>query len=500
MPTGLANWLDGWWATADDDVAREILQRGVAVLLCLAFVQALAQFRPLLGERGLLPVRAFTARVPFRAAPSLFHAGYSDRLLVVVAGLGAAGAAALVAGLPQTGPWWVTTLVLLALWAAYLSIVSVGQRFYAFGWETLLCELAFLAAWFGSPAVPVPFLLVLAARWLLFRLELGAGLIKWRGDPAWRNLTALDFHHETQPMPGPFSWHAHHLPRWWHRTEVVGNHVTQLLVPWLLWLPQPLPSVAGGVVVLTQGWLVLTGNFAWLNWAAIVLGAAMVSDDVWRALLGALPGDLIGPVGGTTPATPPPDVPLGYLVTASLVALLLATLSVRPAINLASRRQKMNASFEPLRLVNAYGAFGSVTRRRDEVIVEGTLAERPGPDDWREYDFRGKPGDVHRRPPQVAPYHLRLDWLLWFVPLGASGPWIPRLCQRLLEADPATLRLLRRDPFDGERPHWVRIRLFRYRFTTRHERRRTGDWWVRHELETIVGPVDLALLSRRRGP
>ncbi|MEU2200357.1 lipase maturation factor family protein [Isoptericola sp. NPDC019482] len=480
--------LGDWWATADYDVAREVLQRGVGVLLCLAFLQALGQFRPLLGDHGLLPVRRFTARVRFRDAPSLFHLHYSDRLLVVVGVLGTAGGAAVVVGLPQTGPWWVTTAVLLALWAGYLSIVTVGQRFYAFGWETLLCELAFLAAWFGSPAVPVPLLLVLAARWLLFRLELGAGLIKWRGDPAWRDLTAMDYHHETQPMPGPFSWHAHHLPRWWHRTEVVGNHVTQLLVPWLLWLPQPLPSVAGGVVVLTQGWLVLTGNFAWLNWAAIVLGAAMVSDGVWRALLGGL-----GPA--TPDAATTPEVPIAYLVPASAVVVVLAVLSVRPALNLASRHQRMNASFEPLRLVNAYGAFGSVTRRRDEVVVEGTLAERPGPDDWREYGFRGKPGDVGRRPPQVAPYHLRLDWVLWFVPLGAAGPWMPRLCARLLEADPATLRLLRRDPFDGARPRWVRMRLFRYRYTTPDERRRSGDWWVRHELEVVVDPVDLALLS-----
>ncbi len=479
--------LSGWWATADYDVAREVLQRGVGALLCLAFLQALGQFRPLLGDRGLLPVRRFTARVRFRDAPSLFQVHYSDRLLVVVGVLGAAGGAAVVAGLPQTGPWWVTTSVLLVLWACYLSIVSVGQRFYAFGWETLLCELAFLAAWFGSPAVPVPFLMVLAARWLLFRLELGAGLIKWRGDRAWRDLTALDYHHETQPMPGPFSWHAHHLPRWWHRTEVVGNHATQLLVPWLLWLPQPLPSVAGGVVVLTQGWLVLTGNFAWLNWAAIVLGAAMVSDGVWRTLLG-------GPAPSVEPTAP--SAPTGYVVAVTLVAVLLAALSVRPALNLASRHQRMNASFEPLRLVNAYGAFGSVTRRRDEVVVEGTLAERPGPDDWREYGFRGKPSDVGRRPPQVAPYHLRLDWVLWFVPLGAPAPWLPRLCRRLLEADPATLRLLRDDPFGGARPRWVRMRLFRYRYTTPHERRRTGDWWVRHELETVVAPVNLDLLSR----
>jgi hypothetical protein len=501
-PDGPGDWL-AWWATDDYDVAREVLQRGVAALLCLAFVQALLQFRPLLGDHGLLPVPRFTAQARFWDAPSLFHLRYSDRLLAVVARLGVAGSASLVVGLPQAGPWWVSTAVFLLLWAAYLSIVNVGQRFYGFGWEMLLCEMAFLVAWLGAPGVPVAFGMVLAARWLLFRLELGAGLIKWRGDRAWRDLTALDYHHETQPMPGPFSWHAHHLPRWWHRTEVVGNHVTQLLVPWLLWLPQPLPSVAGIVVVLTQGWLVVTGNFAWLNWAAIVLGAGMVSDGVWRALLGWLPfvpDAATGRAGGAAAPGPGADVTAGvpgaYVVVVSLVLAVLLALSVRPALNLASRRQKMNASFEPLRLVNAYGAFGSVTRRRDEVVVEGSAAVRPGPDDWQEYDFRGKPGDVRRRPPQVAPYHLRLDWLMWFIPLGSGGLlWFERFLVRLLEADPATLRLLRRDPFDGRPPRWVRVRLFRYRFTTPEERRRTGAWWVRDEITTLVDPVSLATLG-----
>ena len=487
LPAWVPEWLQ-WWATDDYDVARQVLQRGVGALLCLGFLQALNQFRPLLGETGLLPVPRFTARVRFWDAPSLFHWHYSDRLLVVVAGVGVALSGSTVAGLPQAGPWWVPTLVFLVLWWLYLSIANVGQRFYGFGWEMLLCELAFLVAWLGSDAVPVPFLIVLAARWLLFRLELGAGLIKWRGDRAWRDLTALDYHHETQPMPGPLSWHAHHLPRWWHRVEVVGNHVTQLLVPWLLWLPQPLPSIAGGVVVLTQAWLLVTGNFAWLNWAAIVLGAAMVSDGAWATVGGWLP---FVPDAARDAASPTTAAGPAYVVVVTAVAVLLAVLSVRPALNLVSRHQLMNASFEPLRLVNAYGAFGSVTRRRDEVIIEGSTAEHPGPDDWQEYEFRGKPGDVRRRPPQVAPYHLRLDWLMWFIPLGSGGTaWFERLLGRLLDADPATLRLLRRDPFDGAPPRWVRARLLRYRFTTPEERRRSGAWWVREPVAVLVDPLD----------
>lgn len=490
MADTLPDWL-GWWSSADYDVARTLLQRGFGALYALAFWGALRQFRPLLGERGIAPVPRFVARTRWRDGPSLFRLRYSDRLLVAVAWCGVLLGVSVVVGLPQAGPWWVPLLVFLVLWWLYLSLVNVGQTFYAFGWETLLCEAGFVVAFLGSDAVGVPLLIVLAVRWLLFRLEHGAGLIKWRGDRAWRDLTALDYHHETQPMPGPFSWHAHHLPRWWHRFEVGGTHVSQLLVPWLLFLPQPFPSVAGIVFALTQGWLVVTGNFAWLNWATIVLALGVVDDGTWAWLGGLVGLSDGGAAAAASAAAPAPAAPLPFVVVVGAVALLLLVLSVRPALNLASRHQRMNASFEPFRLVNAYGAFGSVTRHRDEVTVEGTLTQHPGPDDWVEYEFRGKPGPTGRRPPQVAPYHLRLDWLMWFLPLGHSARWFTVFLHRLLEADPATLPLLRTDPFGGRRPHAVRAVLHRYRYTTPEERRRTGDWWVREPLHLAVEPVSL---------
>jgi len=499
-------WPGAWFWAGDYDVAREVLQRGTAVVLVVAFAVVVRQWRPLLGERGLLPVASYVARTSWRDGPSVLRWRCSDGFVVVLGWCGAVLAASLVVGVPQRGPWWVTALAFLLLWAAYLSVVNVGQRFYGFGWESLLCEVTFLVAFLGSSgggAAP-PLLVLLAARWCLFRVELGAGLIKIRGDRAWRDLTALDYHHETQPLPGPFSWHAHHLPRWWHRVEVAGNHVSQLVVPFALFAPQPVASVAGAVVVLTQAWLLVTGNFAWLNWLTVVLGLGVVSDGAWAAagswLLPALGRGAAVPDGGAAPGGP-----LAQVVVVLAVAVLLVVLSVRPALNLVARRQLMNASFEPFRLVNAYGAFGSVSRRRDEVVVEGSTAERPGPDDWVEYAFRGKPGDVGRRPPQVAPYHLRLDWQMWFVALGSPGTrWFEVLLLRLLEADRTTLRLLAADPFAhdpaGPAPRWVRARVFRYRFTTRDERRRTGDWWVRSERGVLVDPVDLPRMRRVLGP
>jgi hypothetical protein len=309
--------------------------------------------------------------------------------------------------------------------------------------------------------------------WLVFRLEFGAGMIKMRGDRSWRDLTALYYHHETQPMPNPFSRSAHLLPRWVHRLEVLGNHVSQLVVPFLLFVPGPVGTVAGIVVVITQAWLVVTGNFAWLNVLTMVLGFSAIADPSWLD-----PGSRVA------------SSPLWFVIVVLAASAVLLVLGWRPLRNLFSRHQLMNASFDPLHLVNAYGAFGSVTTERLEVIVEGT--EDPDADTgWREYEFRGKPGDPTRRPRQFAPYHLRLDWLMWFLALGRLERWFMVFLVRLLEADRATLRLLRVDPFDGRRPARVRARLFLYRFATREERRRTGLYWIREPLGELVAPVGL---------
>jgi hypothetical protein len=154
----------------------------------------------------------------------------------------------------------------------------------------------------------------------------------------------------------------------------------------------------------------------------------------------------------------------------------------------------MNASFDPFRLVNTYGAFGTVGRERYEVIVEGSDAEEVEPGtQWREYEFKGKPGDPRRLPPQVAPYHLRLDWLMWFLPLSPryGESWFVPFLVHLLQGDRAILQLLRDNPFPDRPPVWIRARLFRYRFTSWAERRRTGAWWTRHEAGPFVRPLRL---------
>jgi hypothetical protein len=237
-------------------------------------------------------------------------------------------------------------------------------------------------------------------------------------------------------------------------------------------------------MIATQFYLVLTGNYSWLNWITMVALIAGISDSSLRVLVPSLAPAYL------TAA----DTPLWFIAATICFAIAVVVLSYWPVRNLLSSRQAMNRSFNAWHLVNTYGAFGSVTRTRYEVIVEGTDDEEASSEgNWREYGFKAKPGDLRRLPPQLAPYHLRLDWLMWFIPISPAyaGDWFVRFLYRLLEADRPTLRLLRNDPFDGRRPTYVRARLFHYRFSTLAELRETGAWWVRRPVSDLVPAIRL---------
>lgn len=480
---------------SDYTIAREVLLRGVAALYFTAFLGAFNQFPALLGQRGLSPAPEFIKRTSSRTSPSLFRwwfTPYSDRLLRIVCLVGMVLSLAVVVGVVQLGPAWTTIPVFLLMWWLYLSIVSIGQYYYGFGWESLLLEAGFIVGFLGTPEVAPPFLILLFLRWTMFRVEFGAGMIKMRGDSSWRDFTAMNYHHQTQPMPNPLSRWAHQKPQWWHRAETLGSHVIQLVAPWLLFFPQPVASIAASVIILSQLALVFTGNYAWLNWLTILIAFSAISDSFLHALVGGgWPAWGWERIGAVVDGQVNVQSPIWWLVLITVVFLLLCVLSWQPLANLFSSNQLMNASFNRWHLVNAYGAFGSMTQVRRELIVEGTLSTDPSSENsWQPYEFKGKPGDVYRRAPQVAPYHLRLDWMMWFLALGSPDqPWFARLLDKLLEGDPAIRRLLRTDPFDGQAPVLIRVRVFDYRYATPAERRETGQWWWRNELGTVVPPA-----------
>ncbi|HEY7387211.1 MAG TPA: lipase maturation factor family protein, partial [Bryobacteraceae bacterium] len=332
----------------------------------------------------------------------------------------------------------------------------------------------FYAIFLGAQrTAPVPLTMWLL-RWMEFRVMFGAGMIKLRGDPCWKALTCLDTFYETQPIPNPLSWYFHWLPRGVLHGGVLMNHFVELIVPFGLFAPQPVATIAGLIIIAFQLLLMLGGNLSFLNLLTIVLAIAALDSRFLAKIV---------PLKAVALLAPGPV--LRY--SSAALAAVVVVLSVPVVLNMLSPGQLMNYSYNPLELVNTYGAFGSIGRTRYEVIVEGTDATAPTPDaQWREYEFKGKPGDVRRRPPQIAPYHLRLDWLMWFAAMSeySREPWFVNFMAKLLEGDRAVLSLILQNPFPDRPPRFVRARLFVYRFTTPEERRASGAWWKRE----LVGP------------
>ena len=460
--------------------ARWAFERGLAAIYLVAFLVAVNQFVPLVGQHGLLPAARFVEQVPMRLSPSIFFWFPSDAAFLACAWLGVTLSLLALSGVPERVGAMPAAAVWASLYVLYLSFINVGQTFYSFAWESLLVELGFFTIFAGGRATPPHRFLNLIYRWTLFRLMFGAGLIKLRGDACWSDFTCLDVFFETQPMPNPLSWNMHQLPRSVLHGGVWVNHFVELIVPFAYFLPQPFASVAGIVTILFQLMLIAGGNLSWLNWLTVVLAFTTIDDRFLSWL----------PV--RVPTRQP--IPRFQQIATGGLAIMVVLLSIAPVMNMLSPGQVMNTSFNPLQIVNTYGAFGSVSKERNEIILEGTDADNPTEATaWRAYEFRGKPGDPTRMAPQIAPYHLRIDWLMWFAAMSSPSdyPWFPELLLKLLQGDAAAASLLRSNPFPGRPPVWIRAELYRYRFTTPEERARTGAWWHRERIGPYFPAVRL---------
>ncbi len=448
-------------------LTRIVFQRGLGLVCLIAFVCALNQFRPLLGQRGLLPVPLFVRQIPFKESPSLFYWFPKDAAFTAAAWIGIILSCVVLAGITERYGSWLSMLVWAAIYLLYLSFVNVGQTFYAFGWESILLEACFFAMFLGSNQTIPQQIPIWLMRWLLFRVMFGAGLIKLRGDPCWHNLTCLDWHFETQPMPNPLSWYLHWAPEWSHKAGVLFNHFSELVVPFGYFLPQPIATIAGLITIAFQVSIMASGNLSWLNFLTIILAIPTLDDRLLSHLLPLKTHVTVPPLRGEAYAQ------IG-------IAAIVVLLSIPVVLNMISARQAMNLNYNPLHLVGTYGAFGSVTRPRYEVVVQGTDDNVISANTkWRNYEFKGKPGDPMHLPPQIAPYHLRLDWLMWFAAMSnyENYPWFVNFMAKLLEGDKNVLSLLRTNPFPNKPPRYVRALRFEYHFTTPEEHRQTGAWW-----------------------
>ena len=483
-------------------LTRFLILRLLGLIYAVGFLVAINQIIPLIGADGLLPADTFIRRVSeslgstgagFRRLPSLFWFIHSDSALLTVAWIGFILSCVVVAGFANAP-------IMTVLWFLYMSFVNIGQEWYGYGWEIQLLETGFLAIFlcplldmrpFPGPEPPMP--IITLFRWLIFRIMLGSGLIKFRGDEVWRNGTALYYHFETQPLPGPLSRWFHFLPRIFLKFGVWYNWLAELVAPWFVFWPRLARHIAGVVIVLLQIILIFSGNLSFLNWLTIVPALACFDDGFWSKLL---PRSLVRRAeaanaraeaakaraeAAKTRAEATGSQALSsrpMMVTAWTVTAIVALLSIQPVFNMLSPRQIMNTSFDPLDLVNTYGAFGSVGRERLNVVFEGTMDSIPGEKaNWKAYPYKGLPVALDQRPPQIAPYQLRLDWQMWFAAMSAPEeyPWTKTLVSKLLANDAGALSLFGGNPFADRPPRYIRAVLYRYSFTKER-------WWTRERV------------------
>jgi hypothetical protein len=480
-------------------LARFLILRLLGLVYFTGFMILVNQGRQLLGSNGLLPIAEFIPRAShqlgstqeaFLRLPSLFWFAHSDALIAGLAWAGASLSLLVMLGLTNG-------FAMAALWALYMSFVHVGQDWYGYGWEIQLLETGFLAIFLcpwnsGRPFPkhrPAP-LVIWLFRWLILRIMVGAGLIKMRGDSCWRDLTCLDYHYETQPNPNPISRLLHFEPRWLSRTGCLFNHVIELFFPWLMLLGRSATRVAGVGFVVFQVSLIVSGNLSFLNWLTIVPALACFDD----AFLGRLlPRPFARSAAGAEEGRHVSVVPWrerARFVTLAVLTVAIGWLSVPVVTNLLSGQQIMNTSFNPLDLVNTYGAFGSVGRERREIVFEGTTDAQPGETaTWREYEFKCAPCDPARRPCVITPYHYRLDWQIWFAAMATPDryPWTLRFVWKLLHNDAETLSLLDGNPFPQAPPRFVRARLYVYRFVPPG----SGTWWKRELIGDWLPPLSV---------
>jgi hypothetical protein len=467
-------------------LTRFVILRWLGFVYVIAFLVAVQQLVPLIGAHGLTPASLYFRAIAqqaggswngFVALPSLFWIDCSDAALRVLPWIGLVLSCAVAAG-------FANSIIMAALWIIYLSIVHAGQDWYGFGWEIQLCETGFLAI-FLCPLLdprpfsprPPPIVVLFLFRWLIVRVMLGSALIKLRGDASWRDLTALNYFFETQPIPNPLSVYFHFLPRPLLAFGTVLTFVAELIAPWFAFWPRWGRLGAGVVMIGFQFILISCGNLSFFNWLTIVPALACFDD---RFLQRLLPAPLVAQAEAARTGARPSRVMTGF---SWALAAVVGLLSIQPVLNLLSAQQAMNTSFDPLDLVNTYGAFGTVGQTRDVLIFEGTTDTDPASATaWKEYVTLALPSDPKRAPVQIAPYQPHLDWQLWFAAMGTPDqyPWAINLIWKLLHNDPATLALFANNPFPHAPPRAIRVIHYIYHFA--HPGNPQHVYWTREEV------------------
>lgn len=467
-------------------IPRRLFLILLGLVYLFAFVSLLVQVKGLIGSEGILPAHEYLKQVGLKIGgsaywevPTVFWLGQGDLFLIVVCCLGAGLSLLLIAGVAPLP-------VLFLLWFFYLSLYSVGQTFLGFQWDILLLETGFLAIFFSplnwKPRRAIetkpPYAVLWLMRWLLFRLMFLSGMVKLLSkDPHWMNMTAMNYHYETQPLPNWISYWFHHLPDWVQRESTWAMFILELVVPFFIFIPGKTRILGAFLLAAFQTLIIITGNYGFFNILTISLCILLIPDRDWPNWIKKRFYPWIGP-----------KVKAGIrnwpkFLIAPLVILIL-TLSVSRMERRLGDWNFFSSHFawllkwtQSLHLANNYGLFSVMTTKRPEITVEGS---HDG-EDWKPYRFKYKPGELNKRPEFVVPHMPRLDWQMWFAALSRPGRypmWFHNFLIRLLEGSPDVLKLLRENPFPDQPPKFVRAQVSNYHFTTPEQKKETGNWWV----------------------
>ena len=468
-----------------------IFLRCLGVIYLVAFASLATQLKGLFGSQGIAPAAELVTppgvlewRRMIRL-PTLLWLSCSDDSLLLLGWGGAVLSILLIIGVAPLP-------VLVLLWLGYLSLFTVGRGFLGYQWDVLLLETGFLALFLAPlqllPGFPPTYspspVIIWLLWWLLFRLIFSSGFAKLAsGDPPWRRLTALQFHYETQPLPTPIAWWMHRLPAHFHTLSAIFALFVELFVPFLIFGPPGARVVAATCFIMLMAAIELTGNYAFFNLLTIVLCIPLLDDRTWARLLhGILPSGWSSFQSSS--------VALWISVPVGALLLMLSVVPIAQLGHLSLRWPKpfdwLITWLAPFRLVNSYGLFSVMTVERPELVLEGSSDGA----DWKEYEFKCKPGDVRRAPGFVAPHQPRADWQMWFAALGyyQNHPWLGRFMARLLEGSKSVEGLLRENPFPNSPPRQIRCVVYDYRFSSPEERQATGASWHR-ERRGLYCPV-----------
>ena len=479
--SAVTRWL---WGTHTERTtsyfSRWLFLRGLGCIYLIAFLSLWMQIHGLIGSNGISPADQFLSLVRqqigtegYYLVPTLFWLNPSDIFLHFLCAGGVLLSLVLIVG-------FFPTFTLAGLWVFYLSLVTVGQAFLSFQWDVLLLEAGFLAIFFAplqlretftrasQPSTAFLWLL----RWLLFRLMFASGFVKLASDEVWRNLTALNFHYETQPLPTSLGWYAHQFPEWFQKASVIGMFAGEMVVPFLIFAPRRLRTAGCIGLVGLQMLIILTGNYCFFNLLTLALCLLLIDDVTWKGLLTKRFMPAIRFI-----EQPPRRYKRICIAIVATLLLLLSGIRFTGQLFRDARFPDV-AWIAPFRSVNTYGLFADMTESRPEIIVEGSNDRIT----WETYQFRWKPGDLTVAPKWVAPHQPRLDWQMWFAALQGSyqrTPWFLNFMGALLQGKSEVLQLLAENPFPDTPPRYVRATLYDYRFTDLATKRSEGTWWHR---------------------